>query len=120
MSRPKASLVAMALACAFAACTLVSLESLGIATEPAADGEVVPVGEPLRVTFSVEPQRASAESAFRLSSASGSSAGDFVWSGNSFAFYPVPPLKKGCRWTLSLTGGITATDGREYDASRTV
>jgi Bacterial Ig-like domain len=130
MSRPMASVsivsivsivsVAAALISPLSACSLVSLEALAIDTQPAVDGEVAPAEGPLRVAFSIEPQRTTAERAFKLSSAAGTSAGDFVWSGNEFAFYPIPPLKKGYRWTLSVIGRIKATDGREFDVSKTL
>ena len=121
MSRQKASAWAAAVfASAFSACSLVSLEPLGIDTEPAIDGELVPAEGPVRVAFSIEPQRSSVERAFKLSSAAGSSAGDFRWSGRELAFYPVPPLKKGYRWTLSVIGNIKTSDDRAFDVSKTV
>jgi hypothetical protein len=112
--------IVTALSSLLSACSLVSLEALAIDTQPATEGEVVPVEGPVRVAFSIEPLRTTAERAFKLSSAAGNSAGDFVWSGKEFAFYPVPPLKKGYRWTISVVGRIKAMDGREFDASKTL
>jgi hypothetical protein len=114
------ALAVAALAPALSCCSLISLGSLDIATEPAIDGEIVAAGRPIRVSFSIEPERTSAERAFKLSSAAGTQAGDIVWSGNELDFYPVPPLKKGYLWTLSIAGNIKAADGRSFDASKIV
>ena len=124
MSRPKVSLPFTAIMVAvgitiFPSCSLVSLEKLVISTHPADDGEIMPVEGPVRVSFSIEPVRVEAERAFKLSSASGISSGDFIWSGNELAFYPIPPLKKGCRCELSVIGVIRTADGRSFDAATT-
>jgi hypothetical protein len=121
MSRPKARYWAFLVAAsALCSCSLVSLESLAISTEPAADGETVPPEGPIKVSFSIEPKHDSAESAFKLNSAAGASSGDFRWSGRELSYYPVPPLKKGCRWTLSLAGKVKALDGRSFDVDEAV
>ena len=122
MSRPKISatisaMMAAAVITVFPACSLVSLEELVISTHPADDGEVLPVEGPVRVSFSIEPVRSTAERAFKLSSPAGISSGDFLWSGNELAFYPIPPLRKGCRCQLSVIGGIRTTDGRAFEAA---
>ena len=124
MSRPKVSAIFPAIMAflaivVFQACSLVSLEELVISTQPVNDGEIMPVEGPVRVSFSIEPVRATAERAFKLSSAAGISSGDFLWSGNELAFYPIPPLKKGCRCELSVIGGIRTTDGRTFEAATT-
>jgi hypothetical protein len=116
MSRPKArALASLALACALSSCSLVSLESLVIATEPANESQIAAPEGPILVRFSAEPEHRDAERAFKLNSAAGASSGDFRWSGSELSFYPVPPLKKGYRWTLSLSGSIKTLDGRSFD-----
>jgi hypothetical protein len=113
-------MIPIAFALSACACSFVSLEHLTIDTNPAHDGAVLPAGDAVSVAFSIEPDRTSAEHAFKLSSAAGTSAGDFTWTGNGFSFSPVPPLKKGYLWTLSVIGAIKAKDGRSFDVSKSV
>jgi hypothetical protein len=121
MSRPKArSLVFLAIASALCSCSLVSLETLALSTEPSADGAIVSPEGPIKVSFSIEPVHEKAESAFKLSSAAGASSGDFTWSGSEMSFYPIPPLKKGYRWTLSIAGNLKVLDGRSFDVDKAV
>ncbi len=115
-----AEVAVFALAAALTACSFVSLERLGIVTAPSKSGEIAPAEGPLRVGFSIEPVHDSAERAFRLSSLEGSSTGNFEWRGSGFDFRPVPPLKKGYLWTMSISGAIRTADGRTFDAAKSV
>jgi hypothetical protein len=116
MSRRKARRLALlALASALSSCALVSLERLVVTTTPAEDGQIVSPEGPIRVSFSIEPEPTTAEKAIKVSSAAGTSSGDFRWSGKELSFFPIPPLKKGYLWTLSIEGKIKALDGRSFD-----
>jgi hypothetical protein len=123
MSRSKArylAFLAIASALCSSSCSLVSLESLVISTEPSTDGEILSPEGPIKVSFSIEPVHANAERAFKLSSAAGSSWGDFRWSASELSFYPVPPLRRGYRWTLAIAGNLKALDGRSFDVDKVV
>jgi hypothetical protein len=119
-SRSRAVLTGCIAAFLMCACGLVDLGIMEVDTVPSVDGEVIPANGPIQVTFSIEPERITAERIFKLSSPAGSQAGDFTWSGNVMSFHPVPPLKSGYRWTLSLEGTVKAADGRRFNLSESV
>jgi subtilisin family serine protease len=90
------------------------------ATTPAANATGVGTSSAVTVAFSEPMDRASAQSAFALRRADGSTvAGSFSWAGNTLTFRPASVLAGGAAYTASVGTGALDAAGNRLGAART-
>lgn len=106
-----------ALAAVLASCGIIALEQLRIASFPSERNQIIGRDERITLAFSVSPDRHEAEGLAKISTPSGIHGLDFAWEGDVLTVLPVPPLPVGERLVLSLSGSLSAVDGREFSVA---
>lgn len=96
------------------ACAFADLRPIGISTVPANPWALLPEAEsPVIICFDTEMEKSSVERALQVYSADGIAGGEMYWKEKNLYFNPAAPWKAGIRYTLKLSGAVTARDGRE-------
>ena len=102
-------------------CGFVDLRPIGINTVPEGPWAILPEAEShIVISFNTEMEKLSAEKAVQINSPSGAAGGDFRWAGNTLCFIPSAPWMTGIRYSLKLSGTVSAIDGRELLLSRDI
>ncbi len=114
--------VSAALVCfVLAGCSpLVNLSKLDVKTWPAAENQVLAANDTVRVTFSENVDKSSAQALLSVSSVDGIVPGDLSWTGKTLTFTPVPPLTQAKRYNLEFTGLVTLSDNRQFNVVKEV
>ncbi len=73
------------------------------------EGQAVPAGAPLRITFSRAVDRLSLEQQFQLVPPA---TGSFAWDGNILTFRPDQPLQSNTTYTVTIRAGLRDSAGR--------
>lgn len=97
-------------------CFLISLEQLEITSYPSEREQIIGASEELWVSFSVPPVETDAEGLFTVRGGGAAVEGDFEWREGRLYFHPVPDLKPGVRYILSVDGTLSSADGRSFNA----
>jgi hypothetical protein len=95
-------------------CGLISMQSLSLLSYPAVKDQVISSTDALTISFSIPPDHAAAERMFRVSAPAGAAPGDLSWDGDKLVFSASPPLPRGQRLVLSLSGQLDMADGRSF------
>ncbi|NJK80668.1 MAG: hypothetical protein HC914_12510, partial [Chloroflexaceae bacterium] len=74
-----------------------------VAVARAPEGEAVPVGTPIRITFSRPVDRLSVENTFRLDPPT---SGSFFWEGQQMTFRPTAPLQSDTTYQITIPAGM--------------
>lgn len=104
---------------AFAAgCGFISLEEISVETVPGANREIIAEGEMLSASFSITPDRGSAEKLISISGGTEEVHTDFIWEGNDVYIVPVPPPSPGVPYLFRCTGILHTADGRTFQVDK--
>jgi hypothetical protein len=95
-------------------CGLISIQSLSLVPYPGTKDQVISSTDALSIGFSIPPDHAAAERLFRVSTPAGAASGDLSWDGDKLIFSPSPPLPRGQRLVLSLSGSLDMADGLSF------
>jgi len=99
----------------------VNLKQIKYAVYPENDNTVLPGDTAaLSVSFNTPMEKLETQKALSVNYTGGIAKGDLNWNDNTLFFTPLEPWLPGVRYTVSLTGNIYATDGREERVSRYV
>ena len=105
----------------FSCCGFVDLRPIGISTVPDGSWAMLPGAEShILICFDTEMEKYTAEKALQIYSPLGVADGVLRWAGNNLHFIPAVPWMAGIRYSLKLSGTVTAMDGRELLLSRDI
>jgi hypothetical protein len=100
---------------------LVNLKQIEYTVYPSSDNTVLPNDTAvLIVSFNTPMEQLETQKALSVNYSGGVVKGDLEWRGDTLFFTPLEPWLPGTRYTLSLTGMISAKDCREERVSRYV
>ncbi|MCL2065920.1 MAG: hypothetical protein FWG99_00450 [Treponema sp.] len=114
--------VSLVLLCVIAvSCGFADLRPIEIRTDPCDYESLLPDAyTPVMLSFNTGMRKHDTEGIMQISSDAGVVNGDRYWKGNDLYFVPVQGWTAGARYTLSLSGIVRSTDGRELRVERFV
>ncbi|NNM68094.1 MAG: Ig-like domain-containing protein [Spirochaetales bacterium] len=92
-------------------CSVIDFTPMNVALHPSQPGVIVASTDPIRIDFSFEIQRSTAERITSLLSSGQIVPVDYIWSGNTVRLQPRSPLDPGSRYLLQVSGSVTAQNG---------
>lgn len=99
--------------CLLCGCHFISFEELSVTVHP--DNEsLFFTNETITVTFSIEPDKMSAEQEMKLTQDKSAVSCTKSWDGNTCFISPTAGWQKGSHYSFCIDGPITLTDGRMY------
>ena len=102
-------------------CSFIDLRQIGISTVPDMPWALLPDADSaVIIRFDTEMEKSSVENIFHISSPMGLVEGKLQWEDNDMYFIPDSPWLPGVRYSLRLSGTVTAGDGRELPVSKEI
>lgn len=100
-------------------CGFIDLRPISVSTTPNNSGAVLATSDtPLIIHFGTEMEKRETEKVLSVTGMAGQINGDLYWKGNDLYFLPLLGWSPGIRYTMSLSGTIYSTDGRDLRLSK--
>ena len=102
-------------------CSFADLRQIGISTAPKAPWDLLPEEDsPVILFFNTEMEKRTVEKTVQILSPDGNVEVMLQWEGKNLHIIPVSPWRPGIRYSLKLSGTVTAMDGREAALSEDI